>query len=246
MKMILATVSCILMLLGLASSSPLPSREFKPLGGIFLHGIGLEKIFGKLYGVGGNGGEGYRKEPTTLKQFLTWPLFPLPDYFYKYQEALYHLDLQEHLKGEEGHGSAEGGHGEEGHGGAEGGHGEEGHGGAEGGHGEEGHGGAEGGHGEEGHGGAEGGHGEEGHGAAEGGHGEEGHETAEGGHDCEEHGGSHGSNEEEHSAHGEQKVQIAVLPDRRRPGKRKIYYIRNPVVSEHGGSGEEHEKPHGK
>ncbi|XP_068203859.1 uncharacterized protein [Palaemon carinicauda] len=198
MKMILATVSCILMLLGLASSSPLPSREFKPLGGIFLHGIGLEKIFGKLYGVGGNGGEGYRKEPTTLKQFLTWPLFPLPDYFYKYQEALYHLDLQEHLKGEEGHGSAEGGHGEEGHG------------------------------------------------AAEGGHGEEGHETAEGGHDCEEHGGSHGSNEEEHSAHGEQKVQIAVLPDRRRPGKRKIYYIRNPVVSEHGGSGEEHEKPHGK
>ncbi|XP_068203860.1 uncharacterized protein [Palaemon carinicauda] len=87
MKVALVTVFFCLVL-GLVSASPNPSGRDEKQGGFFLHGIGLEKLYGIIHGVGGNGGKGYKFKPRSLGHFLKGPLFPLPDYYWQYKAAL--------------------------------------------------------------------------------------------------------------------------------------------------------------
>ncbi|XP_064108357.1 uncharacterized protein LOC135216799 [Macrobrachium nipponense] len=88
MKLALVTVALCLAL-DLVAANPSPSGRDEKQGGFFLHGIGLEKLFGILHGgVGGNGGKGYKKKPRSLEEFLKGPLFPLPDYYFRYRYEL--------------------------------------------------------------------------------------------------------------------------------------------------------------
>ncbi|XP_066952282.1 uncharacterized protein [Macrobrachium rosenbergii] len=87
MKLALVTVALCLVL-GLVAASPSPSGRDEKQGGFFLHGIGLEKLFGVIHGVGGNGGKGYKRKPRTIEEFLKGPLFPLPGYYFRYRYEL--------------------------------------------------------------------------------------------------------------------------------------------------------------
>ncbi|XP_064107291.1 uncharacterized protein LOC135216137 [Macrobrachium nipponense] len=129
-----AAVSCIF--LCLASASPSPSGRDEEVGGFFLHGIGLEAIFGRL---GGFSPREFRRKrrPKNIQQLLKGPLFPLPEYWYQYQEALAYAESHEESHG--GHDNDHGGYGNGGYG-ANGDHGNGGYGngghGANGDHGE--------------------------------------------------------------------------------------------------------------
>ncbi|XP_066952281.1 uncharacterized protein [Macrobrachium rosenbergii] len=104
-----AAVSCIL--LCLASASPSPSGRDEVVGGFFLHGIGLEALFGRIHGFSAKGFR--RRRPKNIQQLLKGPLFPLPEYYYQYQDALAYAESHEESHG---HNGAHGGYGNGDHG----------------------------------------------------------------------------------------------------------------------------------